>query len=365
MNRRDRFYQAISHQKTDKPPYFLSMCADLAGKFREKHGDSDYRDVYDIPIREVFLGPTKLDVKNRYRAWTEKFPPDCEINEWGVGMERGELAHFFKMLGPLSGRLTPENIKAIPFPDFTDAYRWESVSKTVEELKSRDYIVMSGIYGGADSGSGENNTPAFIDIFESSWYLCGLDDILMAMISEPETAELLFERMTVYKEEIAANWAKAGVDIIVYGDDVGTQRNLMMSKEMWRHFLKPRLARVIKAAKDVNPDAVIFYHSDGNIMEIIPDLIEAGVEILNPVQPECMDPIEVANLYGDKLSFWGTIGTQTTFPYGTPADIRSACQNMLDTVGKKGGLILAPTHILEPDVPFENVEAFADFVRAG
>ena len=352
-------------EKTDRPPYFLSMCADLVGQFKQKYGDVDYRDVFDIPIREVFLGDTCLDIKERFKNWTDNMPEDCEINEWGVGMQRGgdASAHFYKMLGPLAGRLTAENISALPFPDFTEDYRWEGVRKQVQDLKDRDYIVMSGIYGGADSGLGGGTIPAFIDIFESSWYLCGLDELLLAMYSEPEVAGLLLDRMTSFKEEIAKRWALAGVDIIVYGDDVGTQRSLMMSGEMWRSLLKPRLTRVIRAAKSVNPDVVIFYHSDGNIMEIIPDLIEAGVEILNPIQPECMDPVEVAEKFGDHVSFWGTIGTQTTFPHGSPEDVLNACEEMMDTVGKNGGLIIAPTHILEPDVPFENVEAFVKFVR--
>ena len=365
MSRRDRFYNTISYHKTDKPPYFLSMCADLVRKFKQKYGEADYRDVFDIPIREVFLGPTRLDIRERFRAWTENLPAGCEINEWGVGMQYGGTAHFYKMLGPLAGRLTAENIKALPFPDFAADYRWESVRKQVNDLKNRDYVVMTGIYGGADSGLGGGAIPAFIDIFESSWYLCGLDEMLMAMYSEPEVAELLLERMTAFKEEIARKWALAGVDIIVYGDDVGAQRSLMMSGEMWRSMLKPKLKRVIKAAKDANPDVVIFYHSDGNIMEIIPDLIEAGVEILNPIQPECMDPIEIAAKYGGQVCFWGTIGTQTTFPKGSPEDVRKACENMINIVGKNGGLIVAPTHILEPDVPFENVEAFVEFVRGG
>ena len=365
MNRRDRFYSAIAHQKTDSLPFFLSMCADLVRQFARKYGDADYRDVYDIPIREVFIGPTRLDVQDRFRDWTKELPPGCELNEWGVGMQHGSAAHFYKMLGPLAGRLTAENIEALPFPDFDADYRWEGVRERVEDLKSRDYIAMTGIYGGADSGLGGGATPAFIDIFESSWYLCGLDEMLMAMHSEPDAAGLLLERMTAFKEELAAKWASAGVDIIVYGDDVGAQRSLMMSRDMWRALLRPRLERVIKAAKNVNPDVVIFYHSDGNIEDIIPDLIEAGVEILNPIQPECMDPVEIAARYGGRVSFWGTIGTQTTFPYGTPEDVRRVCREMAGTVGKSGGFIIAPTHILEPDVPFENVEAFVEFVRTG
>ncbi|MCL1895932.1 MAG: hypothetical protein FWG03_05235, partial [Clostridiales bacterium] len=294
-----------------------------------------------------------------------KMPPGCEINEWGVGMQRGGTAHFYKMHGPLAGRLTVDNIGALPFPDFLEDYRWEGVKEQVEDLKSRDYIVMSGIYGGADSGLGGGAVPAFIDIFESSWYLCGLEELLIAMRTDPQAAATLLSRMMDFKAHVAAKWALAGVDVIVFGDDVGTQRGMMMSPGMWRKFLSYRLFHVICVAKSVNPDVVIFYHSDGNIMEIIPGLIEVGVNILNPVQPECMDPVEVAEKYGSKLSFWGTIGTQTTFPYGSPEDVRRACGKMMETVGKNGGLILAPTHILEPDVPLENVEAFVEFVRGG
>jgi len=363
MNRRDRFFRTISHQKTDMPPYYFNLCADLVHKFAQKYGDVDYRDIYDIPIREVFIRPTKLDIQTRFRDWSDKFPSGCEVNEWGIGLQRGNTAHFYKMLGPLAGRMTAKNIEALPFPDFTANYRWDGVTQQIQVLRSHDYITMAGIYGGVDSGTGSVDTPAFIDIFESSWYLCGLDEMLIAMYSQPEVAELLLERMTVFKEAIAQRWAAADVDIIVYGDDVGSQNNLMMSGEMWRSFLKPRLARVIKAAKSVNPDVVILYHSDGNIMEIIPDLIEVGVEILNPIQPECMNPVEVAVKYGSQLCFWGTVGTQTTFPNGSQDDVRHICRHMIDTVGKNGGLILAPTHILEPDVPFENVEAFAEYVK--
>ena len=362
MNRRDRFFNSMAHQKMDTPPYYINMSAGLRSRFAEKYGEADYRDVYDIPIREVFIGPTNLDISVRFRDWTEGSPVGCELTEWGIAVQQG--AKTTKTLGPLAGRLTPENIASLPFPDLNAGYRWEGVADRVSELKRRDYIVMTGIYGGNNSGIGVGATPAYVDIFEPSWNLCGLDEMLIAMYEEPETAELLLERMTVFREETAAKWAAAGVDIIVYGDDVGAQNSLMMSGEMWRALLKPRLKRVIRAAKDVNPDVVIFYHSDGNIMEIIPDLIEVGVEVLNPIQPECMDPKEVAAKYGEMVCFWGTIGTQTTFPYGSPDDMRENCRDMLGTVGKNGGLILAPTHILESDVPFENVEAFVECVKA-
>jgi uroporphyrinogen decarboxylase len=108
---------------------------------------------------------------------------------------------------------------------------------------------------------------------------------------------------------------------------------------------------------------LVFYHSDGNILPIIPELIEIGVDILNPIQPECMDPAELKRMYGDKLSFWGTIGTQTTMPFGTPDDVRNEVCERIATVGKGGGLFLSPSHILEPEVPWANIEAFVEAER--
>jgi uroporphyrinogen decarboxylase len=144
---------------------------------------------------------------------------------------------------------------------------------------------------------------------------------------------------------------------------VGTQRGMLMSAPLWRAWLKPRLARTIAAARDVKPDVLVFYHSDGDVSAIIPDLIEIGVDILNPVQPECMDPAALKRAYGQQLSFWGTIGTQSTLPFGSPDDVRREVRLRIETVGAGGGLFLAPTHVIEPEVPFENIVAFVDAVK--
>ena len=105
------------------------------------------------------------------------------------------------------------------------------------------------------------------------------------------------------------------------------------------------------------------YHSDGVIYDIIPELIEIGVDVLNPVQPECVDPVLLKQQYGNKLSFWGTVGTQTTMPFGSPQDVRDTVRHMIETVGDGGGFLIAPTHLLEPEVPWENIEAFVQAVR--
>ena len=153
------------------------------------------------------------------------------------------------------------------------------------------------------------------------------------------------------------------MDILFTGDDVGTQHGMMMSPTSWRSWLKPLLAKVIASARAVNPDIPVWYHSDGKIEAIIPDLIEVGVTILNPVQPECMDPARLKKQYGDQLSFWGCVGTQSTMPWGTPEEVRDTVKRLIQTVGEGGGLVIGPTHVLEPEVPWENVLALADAVR--
>jgi uroporphyrinogen decarboxylase len=132
----------------------------------------------------------------------------------------------------------------------------------------------------------------------------------------------------------------------------------MMSETLYDEWLKPRLRRVIDAARAYNPDIVIFYHSCGRVTELIPHLIDAGIDVLNPVQPECMDFLEIHDKYGDRLSFHGTIGTQSVMPFGTPEDVRREVFKNLEIAGRKGGLYVCPTHLLEPEVPLENVLAY-------
>ena len=185
----------------------------------------------------------------------------------------------------------------------------------------------------------------------------------MDMVCDDENLLYHFDRITEIRCEMARQYCMAGIDVLHIGDDIATQLNMMFSMEVYRKWLKPRLKRVIDAAKEVNPNIIIDYHSDGNCEAAIEDLIEIGIDVLNPVQPECMNAAEIKKKYGSRLSFRGTIGTQTTMPFGSPQDVMKEVETMIETVGKNGGLILAPSHLLEPEVPFENIEAFISAVR--
>jgi len=147
------------------------------------------------------------------------------------------------------------------------------------------------------------------------------------------------------------------------GDDVGAQDALIMSPRMWRRFLRPRMAEFIATIKGINPRLKVAYHSDGYIEPLIEDLIEIGVDVLNPVQPRSMDPAALKRRYGDRLSFWGTIDEQHTLPFGTPGDVAREVRERVGSVGRGGGLILGPTHHVQLDTPMENFWAMVRTIR--
>jgi uroporphyrinogen decarboxylase len=345
MTKRENLLKALRRDNSDYVPHGFSLCESLEKTFKEKTGHSDYMKYFDMPYRYMDILPTKKQID--YTKYFKNIPEGTTIDEWGIGYQKGSFEHFWRFIHPMEHFTSVEEVKEFPLPDVLADYRWEGFASKVKNLKERG---LAAVYFA-------------IQVFEPAWYLRGMENLLADMIENEEMAAACLDRLTNIKADMCAKLAASGIDMIVYGDDVGTQREMMMSPDMWRQWLKPTMKKVIQAAKDVNPDILAFYHSDGVIYDIIEDLIEIGVDVLNPIQPECMDPVKVKQLYGDRLSFWGTIGTQTTMPFGSPADVEKEVKRMIDIVGKDGGLVVAPTHLLEPEVPWENIESFVKAVQ--
>jgi uroporphyrinogen-III decarboxylase len=199
-------------------------------------------------------------------------------------------------------------------------------------------------------------------IFETAWALRGLEQMLLDLAMNPNLADHLLDIPYHYHLTAAKRLVEMGVDMIWTGDDVGSQNQMMISPRMWRRYFKPRMANFIEELKRINPDLKVAYHTDGNIEPIISELIEIGVDVLNPIQPASMDPAKIKKQYGDKLCFWGTIDEQHTLPFGTPEDVAREVCHRLATVGSDGGLILAPTHHVQLDTPLENFWAMVDTI---
>lgn len=303
------------------------------------------RDYFGMDITQVQFNPTGLP-RSRFAPWLGPEAASAleraEVDEWGVWWRKGDFHHFAQPVAPLRGVRGLAQLQQYPWPDLDQAYRWHSLRERTEILHAQGFAVA------AKAGS----------VFEQSWHIRGFEELLMDLLASPAMAHWLFERTSALQQFAAAQLARAGADIIITGDDVAGQQGMLIRPELWREFLKPQLAATVRAVKAANPQAYVLYHSDGNLEAVIPDLIEIGIDILNPVQPECMDPAALKKEFGGRLSFWGTVSVQRTMPFGTPAAVRAEVGARVRAVACGGGLILAPAHVLGPETPWENIVAF-------
>lgn len=335
----------------DQVPLEIRLTPPMLEQLKARTGYDDPAEYFDCEVRNVFFNPTreKHDFTQYFEAYPDK--DSFEVDEWGVGWKRGSLYHFKEMIHPMRNFTSVKEIEQYPWPDVTADYRTDGLEERVAELKRKGYAVRGRI--------------PEIDgtVFETAWRLRGMENFLVDLVLNKDLAHALLSKVTDLHIKNAVRMVKAGVDIMWFSEDFGTQRALILSLDLWREMIKPYLAKLFAAVRDANRDVLIFLHSDGAVQDLIPDLIEIGLDILNPVQPECMDPADVKQKYGERLAFWGTIGTQTTLPFGTREEIEETVKLRVKTVGKGGGLLLAPTHQVEPDVPWENLIAFAEAVR--
>ncbi len=350
---RQRLLTTLRRQVPDRVPKSAELSPALLEVFQQETGFDDPAEYFGFEARKVSVEkPANIitDTNDRFEQFAPYLPQDLpagsQCYEWGFARVPGDFYHFSKHAHPMSDFSEPRQVDEFPFPHF-DTARFAALRPEVEAYHERGLAVIASMQ---------------MTIFELSWYLRGLENLLTDTIMNANLAAALLHRVTTIRCEMATAYAALGVDVLSLGDDVGTQRGMLMSPITWRQWLKPRLAQVIASARAIAPNILIEYHSDGAIEPIIPELIEIGVDVLNPVQPECMDPAALKALYGHRLAFSGTIGTQTVMPFGTPEEVRQAVRWSIEIMGANGGLYISPTHILEPDVPWENVLAFFDAV---
>jgi len=346
MSPRERVLTAMRRRVPDRVPKEWSFTPAVQEEFERQTGATNAAEFFGFERRGVgFRGPEQLP---DFSPWfPEGRPEGTTFNEYGSGHPPAGFYHFTGRIYPLERARTVEDLEAFPWPDYTPAWRHEHLERQVAELHADEWFVSGGVG----------------HIWETAWQMTRMEKLMQEMIFDPPMAACVFDHITEDRAFAARRFAEAGCDMLHCGDDVGMQDRLMMSPEMWRAWLKPRWRHVIKSAKDVNPEILAWYHSDGDVRQVIPDLIEIGFDVLNPVQPECMDPAALKREYGDRLAFWGCIGTQTTMPFGGPDDVRAAVKWTVENVGHGGGLLIAPTHVLEPDVPWENIMALHEAVE--
>lgn len=348
MNPRQNLIAIYKKQGYEYAPVHLELCPAQI-KVYEQQIETDaesferYFDFPEIYVDDLSLPQTDKKLHTKY---FDSDLNDIRIDSWGVGYEKGSeaCAHMEHFLHPMESFSLINEFKKYPYPDYFNA-DISNISTQVKQIQRKGYIAKAMMA---------------CTLWEIAWYMRGMEQLMTDMILNPELAKYHLDRVTEISIHRAREFAKAGVDIILTGDDVGMQNSLMMSEKMYCDWIKPRFAKIIAAAKDENPDVLIEYHSCGYVEPLIPHFIECGIDILNPVQPECMDFKSIYKKYGDIISFKGTIGTQTTMPFGTTDDVRNAVKNNLEIAGPSGGLFCCPTHMIEPEVPWENIMAYIE-----
>jgi uroporphyrinogen decarboxylase len=354
MNHRERVLTALAHEKPDRCPMQISFTPEFARRLREglhlagkldhnPHGGGNTYELERALDEDLLL--SSVGWANCYYQGSAAY-----TDEWGVGWRPvayqtrfGNGYYTEPALHPLADDRAIDVYRP-PDPNRPELY---VEAQRLLEQHGRQYFVV-GV--------------TVTTIFETAWALRGLSRLMMDFVTDADLAHRILDIPYRYHLAAAKRLAAMGVDMIWTGDDVGTQNGMMISPQHWRTFLKPRMAHFVAEVKAVNPCVKVAYHCDGDLRAIIPELIEIGIDVLNPIQPACMDPAEIQRKYGDRLCFWGSLDEQHTLPFGTPDDVRREVLARLATLGRYGGLILGPTHHVQVDTPIENFWAMVNTI---
>ncbi len=320
------------------PEFADRLRADVQVRGQKLHNPHGGGNTYEL---ERLLGEDMLLTSV---GWANSYyqGPEPYDDEWGIGWRAQEYetpfgkGYYTEITHhPLAEDAAVASYRA---PDPTRPELYTDSARVIREYKDEYWIVGVTV----------------TTIFEAAWALRGLEQMLTDFVADPDLADQILEIPYQYHLTAAKKLVEMGVDMIWIGDDVGAQNAMLISPKHWRRFFKPRMANFIASLKAINPDVKVAYHSDGNILPIIPELVEIGLDILNPIQPASMDPAQLKKEFGDKLCFWGSIDEQYTLPLGKPEEVRAEVIKRLETLGKDGGLIIGPTHHVQLDTPLEN-----------
>ncbi len=327
MTPRDRVYAQIRHEENYPIPFTLGIDPGVAERVDAYYGDRAWRERIAPAIKGV--GVVDAD---RHQKVDEVRERDAFGTVWRTDLKPRHHEQ--------PGLAEPS----------WDGYEFPSAEQFIDETKrqnaqevckaSRDTFLVAGFGWG---------------LFERSWTIRGFENALMDVAAEPDFYEELLERITQLHLAFIRESVKLPVDGIMFSDDWGDQRSIIIGAERWRRMLKPRLARMYEAVHAAGK--LTLSHCCGNCSEVLPDLIEIGLDVLESVQPEAMDVYDLKRQYGKNITFWGGLGSQSTIPFGTPEEIHATVARLCTELGKGGGYILAPAKPLMPETPTENAVA--------
>jgi uroporphyrinogen decarboxylase len=377
MTSRERVLTALRHREPDRVPYDLSSTP-VTGIHQIAY--RRLRTALGLPEREPVIWHMMQQLAwvddDVHRAlatdargarpkappsWTLELTEDAAFvyytDEWGITRRRQrEGGYYFDLcVSPLAGAESPADIARYPFPDACEDARFLGLRELAEQARADG---RAFVLGGISAG-----------MLEMGLWLRGFENFFCDLAGNRPLAEAICD--TIIERKIRY-WEKALalvgdlVDVVQEGDDYGGQHEMLVSPRLWRELFRPRLRRLIARIKECAPHTFLFFHTCGSVYEILPDLIEVGVDILNPVQVAAanMDSRRLKREFGDALTFWGGgVDTQHVLPRGTPQQVRDEVRRRIDDLAPGGGFVFNPVHNIQADVPPENILAMREAVR--
>jgi uroporphyrinogen decarboxylase len=330
---RERVQEAIRHIQPDRVPYHFSYTTLARQKLEAYYGTPDLDPALDNHIAKY---------KPRCEDYLKQVGPDQWRDEFGVIWNRQGDADIGTVVNCV---LETRSLEGYTFPDPHLPCRYARLPAFIAANRDRYRVINLGK-----------------SLFERAWSMRGMENTLIDMAEAPEWVEQLLDAIVDFNLGNIEEVVTYDIDAVMFGDDWGAQRGLLFSPRLWRRLIKPRIARMYGAVKQAGK--AVFIHSCGKVQELFPELIELGVDVFNPFQPEVMDLCGMKRQFGKRLSFYGGMSIQRILPFGTPQEVQDEAHRLMDEIGRGGGYIIAPSHDMPGDIPVENMVAFIEAVRA-
>ena len=329
---RERVWQAIRHEQPDRAPWQINTTIPARAKLAAHYGTTDLDDLLGNHVA-------------RYKSRLEYEPlpaPGMFVDEWGVVWNKT----IDKDIGaPDNCILSGRDLAALVVPDPLDPRRYAGLPAFFG--KHRDRFKLFSVS---------------FSLFERAWTLRGMEALLADMVQAPAFVEALLDRICAWNMAVLDEMLKHPFDGVLFGDDWGQQRGLIFGAKRWRQLIQPRAAAMYRKVADAG--AAVCIHCCGKAQELFPDLIDMGLQVFNPFQPEVMDLREMKARYGSDLTFYGGVSIQRLLPFGTPQEVRDETRRLIEDLGQGGGFILAPSHEMPGDIPLENMLALIETAQS-